>query len=141
MLCNQEVKSLTENSLQVAELNHILASALPEKLAQFCTVASYRNGSLTLQAQTGSAATQLKFMQPQISAKLKKFSKFSALQEISIRIAAQQPKLDRHYKRETPAVSTQSRELIRQTANNLADQELAASMRKLANTLENYGKE
>ena len=141
MLCNQEVKSLTENSLQVAELNHILASALPQKLAQFCTVTSYRNGSLTLQAQTSSAATQLKFMQPQIFAKLKKSSKFRALQEISIRIAAQQPKLDRHYTREAPIVSTQSRELIRQTANSLSDQDLAASMRKLANTLENYGKE
>ncbi|MBA55760.1 MAG: hypothetical protein CMK89_14990 [Pseudomonadales bacterium] len=140
MLCNKEVKSLTENSLQVAELNHILASALPAKLSQFCTVASYRNGSLILQAQTGSAATQLKFMQPQIFAKLKKSSKFRALQEICIRIAAQQPKLDRHYKREAPTVSTQNRDLIRQTANGLTDQDLAASMRKLATTLENYGK-
>ncbi|MEE2729211.1 MAG: DciA family protein [Pseudomonadota bacterium] len=140
MLCNQEVKSLTENSLQIAELNHILATALPAKLAQFCSIGSYRNGALILEARTGSAATQLKFMQPQIFGKLKKSSKFRALQNINIRIAAPQPKLDRHYIRRAPVVSAQNRTLIRQTADTLSDQNLASSMRKLADTLENYGK-
>ena len=140
MLCNKEVKSLTENSLQVAELNHILVSALPTKLAQFCSIASYRNGSLVLLAQTGSAATQLKFMQPQIFSKLRKSNKFRALQEINIKIQGTQPKLDRHYKRAAPTVSEQNRALIRQTADALTDEPLADSMRKLADTLRNYGK-
>ena len=141
MLCNQEVKSLTENSLQVAELNHILASSLPSKLAQYCQVASYRNGALTLETSTGSAATQLKFIQPQIFAKLKKSSKFRALQKITIRIAALQPKLDRHYTRRVPSVSEQNCSLIRQTADTIEDNQLADSMRNLAKTLGNYGKD
>ena len=140
MLCNQEVKSLTENSLKVAELNHILMSALPAKLAKFCSVASYRNGCLVLETQTGSAATQLRFMQPQIFAKLKKSSKFRALQEVAIRVSPQQQQLDRRYTRQPPSVSEQNRTLIRQTADAIPDQGLAASMRKLADTLENYGK-
>lgn len=140
MLCNQEVKSLTENSIQLVELNHILASALPAKLSQFCKVANYRNGALILETSTGSAATQLKFMQPKIHADLKKSSKFRALQSISIRIAAQQQTLDRHYKRSVPPVSERNQGLIRQTADSLSDGGLASSMRNLADTLENYGK-
>ncbi|AUM14099.1 hypothetical protein Kalk_17455 [Ketobacter alkanivorans] len=140
MLCNKEVKSLTENSIQLVELNHILASALPAKLAQFCRVANYRNGALILETSSGSSATQLKFMQPKIHALLKKSSKFRALQSISIRIAAPQQKLDRHYKRSASPVSEHNQTLIRQTADTLNDGDLASSMRKLADTLENYGK-
>ncbi|HAG95349.1 MAG: hypothetical protein CMK83_14160 [Pseudomonadales bacterium] len=139
MLCNKEVKSLTENSLQVAELNHILATSLPSKLAQFCKVASYRNGALHLETRTGAAATQLRFMQPQIFSKLKKSSKFRALQSINIRIAAAPAQLDRHYKRSLPTVSRQNCLLIRQTADTIADHQLADSMRNLADTLKNRG--
>lgn len=141
MLCNQEVKSLTENSRQLSELNHILQNCLPEKLAQYCQIRNYRNGSLTLETSTGSAATQLRFMQPQIHSKLKKSSKFRALQSINIKIASPQKTLDRRYKRQLPAVSSQNQNLIRQTADELSDEGLAASMRNLADTLKNYGKD
>lgn len=140
MLCNKEVKSLTENSIQLVELNDILASTLPAKLSQFCKVASYRNGALILETATGSAATQLKFMLPKIQAGLKKSSKFRALQNITIRIASQQSRLDRHYKRTAPTVSDHNKALLRQTAESLQDKDLASSMQKLADTLENYGK-
>lgn len=142
MLCNKDVRSITQNTIQVAELNRILDASIPPKLAQFCAVTSYRNGVLTLETSTGSAATQLKFIEPKLLTKLKQTQQFQALMEIKIRMGSTQPsKLDRHYTRPAPEVSEHSRSLIRQTADIITDQPLAASLHKLADTLENYGKE
>jgi len=140
MLRNKEVKTLSEQSLQTRELSHTLKSVLSPKIAQYCMLNSYRNGVLTLDTTTGSVATQLKFMQPQIMARMKHTREFQALQEIRIRNGAPPPKLDRQYTRPAPHVSEQNRSLIRQTADTIDDQPLAASLRKLADTLDDYGK-
>lgn len=140
MLCNKEVKQLTENARNLDELNHILEQFMPEKLVQFCHLKSYVNGALTLEAISGAAATQLRFLQPQLASKLKTHPKFSALQSINVKVASQKPKLERGYTRQANPVSEQNREMIRDTADTLHDPDLASSMRKLADTLENYGK-
>ena len=141
MLCNQEVKSLTENATQLIELDKLFRAVLPPKLARYCRVGNYRNGQLLLETQSASAATQLKFLLPQIRGKLKKSSKFRALQDIKLRVAQPEPKLDRHYRRPAPPVSRHSQQLIRQTAENLSDRELASAMRRLADTLGKSGSE
>ena len=141
MLCNQEVKQLTENARQIHELNLIFEQFVPNMLAQFCKIRHYMNGSLTLEASSGAAATQLRFLQPQLISKLKTQPKFSGLHTITVKVAGPKAQLDRHYKRKAIAVSQQNQELIRDTASTINDDDLASSMRKLADTLNNYGKD
>lgn len=141
MLCNEEVKQLTENARQLHELNHILEQFMPNMLIQYCHIKAYLNGALTLEASSGAAATQLRFLQPQLIPKLRTHPKFSGLQSITVKVAGQKLKLDQHYTREAKAVSKQNQSVIRETASAIHDDALASSMRKLADTLENYGKE
>ncbi len=141
MLCNKEVKQLTENVRQLHELNHILEQYMPSLLSQYCQLKSYSYGNLTMEASSGAAATQLRFLQPQLIAKLRNHPKFSGLQKISVKVASQQPKLDRQYTRQVEPVSQQNRTLIRDTASTINDDSLASSMRNLADTLDNYGKD
>ena len=141
MRYNKDVNSLAENASQLLELNHILQAALPTRLASFCTLRSYRNGSMVLEATTGSAATQLRFLQPQLITKLKKSTHFRALQSLVIKVAEQPAKLDRQYTRNIPPVSPENRQIIRDTAAGIDDEALSASMINLADTLEKYGKD
>ncbi len=138
---NKDVMSLTENASQLLELNHIFKQMLPDKLANFCQIRSYRNGSMVLETSTGSAATQLRFMQPQLLTKLKKSTQFSAVQTITIKIAEQPIKMDRGYTRATNPVSLENRQAIREAAASITDDALAESMNRLADTLEKYGKD
>ena len=141
LLYNKKVTSLTQDREKSHEQNLILQENLPKKLSQFCQLIQYQNGTLIIRANSGSAATQLRFLQQKLTNSLKKHSQFSALNTIKIKVADQPLKLDRAYTRTVKAVSERNRNLLRETANNLADQDLASSMRNLANTLENYGRD
>ncbi|MGC1507957.1 DUF721 domain-containing protein [Ketobacter sp. MCCC 1A13808] len=138
---NKDVMSLAENAVQLLELNHIFKQLLPSKLANFCQIRSYRNGAMVLETSTGSAATQLRFMQPQLLTKLKKSTKFSAVQTIDIKIAEQPIKMDRSYTRTAKPVSAGNRQALKDAAAEIKDDALAMSMIRLADTLEKYGKD
>lgn len=140
MLCNKDVKQLTAYAHQLHELNHILQNFMPSMLIQYCKIKQYEYGNLKLEASSGSAATQLRFLQPQLMQKLKSHPKFSALQNISVVVSKPTQTLDRHYSRAVDAPSKQNCNLIRQTASSIEDDGLSAAMANLAKTLENYGK-
>ncbi len=141
LLYNKKVTSMTQDRAKSHEQNLILQENLPKTLSQFCQLIQYQNGILIIRANSGSAATQLRFLQQKLKSRLKKHSQFSALNTIKIKVADQPLKLDRAYTRSVKAVSERNRNLLRETANNLVDQDLASSMHKLANTLENYGRD
>lgn len=110
-------------------------------LADYCQVRSYERGVLTLSAATGAAATQLRFLAPQILPKLRKYKYFNELEKISIRIQAASPVLHQHKTRDVEPVSQANRQLLKETADSLSDPQLAESLRRLAMTLGNYGKD
>lgn len=136
MLCNREVKRLTEQAQQLHELNHILHNFMPSMLIQFCKIKHYEYGNLKLEATTGSAAAQLRFLQPQLFQKLKTHPKFSALQNISITVgspAAQD--LSRRYVKNASSASEENCSLLHETASAIEDKGLSEAMENLANTL------
>lgn len=137
----QEVKSLTQKSRQTDELQALLCRLLPAMLADYCQVRSYEQGVLTLNAATGAAATQLRFLAPQLLQKLKKHNNFSRLEKISVRIQTTSPILRQHKTRDVKPVSRANCQLLKETADSLSDPQLAESLRQLAMTLDNYGKD
>ncbi len=137
----KEVKYLADKSHKSDSLQRILQQVLPSLLADYCRVRSFEQGLLTLDAATGSAATQLRFVTQQILPKLKKHSIFRDLEKIQIRIQAPEPDLKAHKTRYLPAASRANCQLIQDTANNIQDIELADSLRKLATTLSKNGKD
>lgn len=137
----REVKSLTEKSRKTDELQRAVQYLLPSMLADYCQVQSFERGVLTLNAATGSAATQLRFVAQQIIPKLQKNPIFKDLEKIQIRIQAPEPVLRTHQVRKVPAVSSTNCQLIRETAESVSDKGLAESLQKLAITLSKNGKD
>lgn len=141
LLYNKKFSGLLGDSKQQQQYDLILKQYLPRALQPFCHLNRYGNGQLSINASTGSAATQLRFQQHRLMAQLKNHQQFRALQTITIKVSAQKPKLDRAYRRPVKTISQRNRTLLRETANNLADHDLASAMRNLADTIENYGKD
>jgi hypothetical protein len=137
----QEVKSLTEKARQSDELQRALQRLLPSMLADYCQVRSFEQGVLALNAASGSAATQLRFLTPQILPKLQKMSIFQGLTSITIRTQAPEARDSRRQVRQTPRVSDANRQLLSDTADGISDPGLAESLRRLAMTLGKNGKD
>lgn len=123
-------------------MQHALQRLLPSMLADYCQIRSFQQGVLALNASTGAAATQLRFVAQQLLPKLQKLNTFNGLEKITIRVQAPEsvqvkpsPVL-----RTRPPVSASNRDLILDTANNIHDQELAAALRQLASTLSKNGR-
>lgn len=141
MLCNREVKQLTEQARHLHDLNHILHNFMPSMLIQFCKIKHYEYGNLKLEAATGSAAAQLRFLQPQLFNKLKSHPKFSALQTLSITVGSPTAQdLSRRYVKTAPPASEDNCALLHETASAITDKGLAEAMENLANTLANRNK-
>lgn len=141
ILRTREVKSLTEKSRQTDELQRAVQRLLPSMLADYCQVRSYERGVLALNASTGSAATQLRFLAQQILPRLRKITLFKDLEKITIRVQTAEPLQLRHQTRAVEPISQANQQLIRDTADSISDPNLADSLRRLAMTLGKYGKE
>lgn len=138
---NQEVKYLTEKARQSDELQRAVSRLLPSMLADYCQVRSYERGVLTLNASTGSAATQLRFLTQQMLPKLQKTGVFKGLESILVKVQNFEPLRQAHKIRTTPPVSRDNRRLIQETADAVNDPNLADSLRRLAMTLGKNGKD
>ena len=137
---SKEVKQITENIQELRLLNQTFQSCLPPLLARYCQVQQYRNGVLTVQASSASAATQLRFLQSSLATKLKTNQSFLCLSDIKIKINNQPDKLDRQYSRETQPVSETSCAAIEEAASSVSDPSLSASLKRLSQTLSSQKK-
>lgn len=133
------LKQLTRESQQLEQLNKRFLSRLPSMLAQYCRLKEYRNGHLVVRAYSATVATQLRFTTPQILEQLRKIPEFSAIQRLDIQVGTPQPQASQQPKRparKQRAASATATAMLRDTANSLEADDLAASLRKLARTLD-----
>lgn len=133
------LKQLTRQSQQLEQLNQRFLSRLPSMLAQYCRLKEYRNGQLIVRAYSAAVATQLRFTTPQIMMQLRKMPEFAALQRLDIQVGTPQPATSPKSSRparKRQAVSSTATAMLRDTAASLDADELAASLRKLARTLD-----
>lgn len=137
----RNLKHLASESRQIDSLNRLFLSRLPSMLSSFCQLLSYHNGKLVIETQSNAAATQLRFITPNLIQQLKKTREFSALQNIEFKMAP--TKETRKPQAPIPKplpVSRHNRQLLEQTADSVSSKELADSLRKLAKTLSKRGK-
>lgn len=133
---NQDVKSLTARLRATDDLQQILRALLPSMLADYCRVRRYEQGVLHLDAESGSAATQLRFIQTQLVQRLRQHSPFQALVQISVRVNTQpRPTSPPSSRPRTPPISAANRRLLEDTADGIQDTALAGALRNLAQTL------
>lgn len=132
--------ALTKNSQVFIKIDNTVMGALPSMLSDNCQTRSYRNGVLTLTTYSNAVATQLRYNAPNILSRLQKQPTLRDIVRIDIKVIAK-PKEAVIHKRTLNKVSHQNCNMLKDTADAMDSDNLANSLRKLANTLENYGKE
>lgn len=143
----QRLNRLATRSQQLSQFNRAFLSKLPSMLSQYCQVCDYQNGVLHVEAKSQAVATQLRFTKPQLLSRLHQGNPFQRLRDIEIKVAKPDP-LERPRRRLLPNsdVSASNRQMLRDTADCIAEdsskesQSLAASLQKLATTLDKLGK-
>jgi len=135
--------SMTETSQVFAKIDNIIMGSLPSMLSDNCQTRSYRQGVLTLTTYSNAVATQLRYNTPNILSRLQKQPSLEGIIRIDIKVIAK-PKDDYKPAKRQRSLTTTSREncnMLKETANTVNSDGLADSLRHLANTLENYGKD
>ena len=114
----------------LAHINRKLQALLNPSLARHCIVANYANGILTLQTDSGSWATRLRYALPALRDALQQLPELDALKQIEVRIA---PRSEPHTQTaQRPTLTPQSREIIRQCSAAIDDPGLRNALERLA---------
>ncbi|PIE40601.1 MAG: hypothetical protein CSA49_07635 [Gammaproteobacteria bacterium] len=146
LLHTQRLNRLANRSGQINQFNRIFQSKLPTMLNQYCQVLDYQNGVLHVETTSNAVATQLRFTKPQLLNKLHQGNPFQRLTDIKITVNSPKKRYGKRTAKAHSNVSPTNRQLIRNTANFIAEdnsdasKSLAKSMQKLATTLDKLDK-
>jgi len=132
--------SMAKNAQVFARIDNTVMASLPSMFSDNCQVRSFQNGVLTLTTYSNAIATQIRYNTPNILTRLKKQLSLAGIERIDIKVIAK-PKETQETKRTLHHVSSPNCSMLKDTAKTVGSDELANSLLKLANTLENYGKD
>ena len=135
--------TMTKTSQVFARIDNIIMGSLPSMLSDNCQTRSYRHGILTLTTYSNAVATQLRYNTPNILSRLQKQPLFESIVRIDIKVIAK-PREDYEPGKRQRNLTKASRDncnMLKDTADTVNSDSLANSLRHLANTLENYGKD
>ena len=132
--------SMAKNAQVFARIDNTVMASLPSMFSDNCQFRSYQNGVLTLTTYSNAIATQIRYNTPNIITRLKKQLTLIEIERIDIKVIAK-PKEHLEAKQSLPPVSGSNCNMLKDTAKTVGSNELANSLLKLANTLENYGKD
>ncbi|MBK8327133.1 MAG: DUF721 domain-containing protein [Moraxellaceae bacterium] len=124
------LRTLNTQVLYLGRLNTIVAEILPAIKTQ-CQVASYVNGVLTLQTHNHALLGQLRYLHAQYLQQLRQHKVFTNLIKIQFLLAEDlQPA--RAQNEPAKPLSEQTKKLLLETAQSMADAELSEALRHLA---------
>jgi len=122
---------ITEKKQLLEKLNQTILPLLPESCHPHITASNYDNQILTIIVDSPVWAARLRTQHKTITKTL--MSQLNLKVE-SVKIRFLQPvKIKSKIKKSLPAISSESAKLIRQTANNIDDDELRETLLKLSN--------
>lgn len=119
----------------VAQANHLLSqqdvvkTALPANCQSHCQLVSYRNRTLTLQADTAAWATKIRFQQRSLIQHLKKMPGFAKIQTVRVNVRPSYEKPESIIK--AKRISQQSAEHLREIAATIEDKALSAALERI----------
>lgn len=132
--------TMAKTSQVFAQIDNAVMTALPSMLSDNCNTRSYISNVLTLTTYSNAVATQLRYNSPNILSKLRRTSVFSEISRIDIKVVAK-PKSARPVVKKSNRQTPHDFHMLNDTADSINSDALATSLRKLASTLKNAGKE
>ena len=130
ILSSPLLKTLNTQVLYLSKLNAIVAELLPALKTQ-CHVACYVNGVLTLQTHNQALLGQLRYLQIQYLQQLRQHKVFGNLIRIQF-LFDDQLQVARAQHEPVKPLSEQTKKLLLETAESLADPQLSEAFRRLA---------
>lgn len=132
LLCAPESRlgSLLAQSERLTQTEHLIKTAIPKPCREHCQLASYRNGTLSLQADSAAWATRLRYQQQDIINQLASSNDFSGIKHIKISVRPRLGKNEIHHR--ARPISTASLAHLREIAAQMGDSPIADALRHLA---------
>ena len=122
--------SLLAQSERLTQTEHLIKMAIPTSCREHCQLASYRNGILSLQADSAAWATRLRYQQRDIIHQLANSKDFSGIRNIKISV---RPRLNKHeVHHHARPISTESLAHLREIAAQMGDSPIADALRRLS---------
>jgi len=122
------IDSLMPQATRLIELRHVLLKALPETLADYATVANYRQGKIIIFAANAAVAAKLKLMGPTL---LERFTK-RGIQVTALNIEVQPGEQPANRYPKKAVLSDAARRALVDLASQLTDSELKTTIASLA---------
>lgn len=121
---------LLAHSERLTQTEHLIKKALPTLCREHCQLVSYRNGTLSLQADSAAWATRLRYQQRDIISQLSSSRDFSGIKRIKISIRPRLGKIKIHH--HARPISKASSTHLNETAAQMGDSSIAKALRHLA---------
>lgn len=122
--------SLLAQSKRLTQTEHLIKMAIPAPCCKHCQLASYRNGTLYLHADSAVWATRLRYQQQDIINQLAVSNDFSGIKHIKISVRPRLGKNEIHHR--ARPISTASLAHLREIAEQMGDSPIADALRHLA---------
>jgi hypothetical protein len=119
-------------------LNEFIHEMLPPNLKERCSVANIRNKQLIILAESATWATLLRYEQGKILANLHQHPKYKVIESIKVKIAPVEHSSQDVFRR-PKRPNHQSCQAINELAEIIEDEELSASINRLARSVRNKG--
>jgi len=128
------LSQIVSKSKELQTLDKILNETLEAPLRDHCIVANFRNGTLVIEIDNGSWATQFRYLTPTLLEPLRKHKAFAGLSRIEFYISPETKKSIKkeEYTGPSPTLAEQTAELLNLTAEGIDDPELKAALKKLS---------
>ena len=133
LLHQGELKPLIEQALKIHQINLALQPLLPEAFRGEVQVASLKSGSVVLDVPNASMLTVLKYQGPELLSQLRQIPGLAGLASVKFRITPVH--VERAVQAQIPdikRISSETAQLLRDTAEKLEDEGLKAALLSLA---------
>jgi hypothetical protein len=122
------IAPLMPQARRLIELREILAAMLPESLAQWCSIANYKQGKVVIFAANGATAAKLKLMLPTLSVQLSK----RGIEVTGLEVCVQPPGSSPQVFEKSAKISSEAASEMARVCEQLPDSELKIALGKLA---------
>lgn len=128
---SSHLERLISRAEQHRVMESLILDALPEQLAGDCRFGGYKNGEITLIVANSTQASQLRFQQRQILAKLREHEALRQAWRIRVRVGLWSAAAPRQAKGR-PRLSKKNARLLEEVAGHTEDQGLRTVLLRLA---------
>ena len=132
---HSRLAKLNDKVNHLHSLNQYLSNILDPTIAKYCQVANFESNILTIMVDSSSRATRIRYMIPDLIAKLKKHPPFHQLKSINCIIQLQNhPETIK--KKKTLTLSEENKQLLQETAKSIKSKKLQKSLRQIVKSSE-----